>query len=219
MGTFTPGAMGPVNGKIGTLIASKWKKTFVARGLSAKSNKPPSLSQADHRARFGLITTFLGRFSELLIIGYQNATNGNNTPMNVATKYHMANAVKGIYPNYEFDFTKLRLSAGKNGQVESAYYRTLTPAAERLLNLVWKVNPYKPSKTLETDQLTILLYDVEKDRFITFNGIAARSELIASVDLPDIYADDNMHVWIFFVSADGKLVSESEYLGLVKIVA
>lgn len=219
MGTFTPGTMGAVNGKVGTLIASKWKRTFVARGLSAKSKKPASLSQADHRTKFGVVTTFLGRMSELIIVGYRNTVNGNNSPMNVATKYHMANAVKGIYPNYQIDLTKVRLSVGKDTQVESAYYRTLTAAPERLLTLSWKVNPFKPAKTLDSDQLTVLLYSVEKDRFITFNALALRSDLSALIDLPDVYAGDTVHLWIFFVSEDGKLVSESEYLGLIKVLA
>lgn len=219
MGTFTPGTMGAVNGKIGTLIASKWKQTFVARGLSAKSKKPASLAQADHRAKFGVVTTFLGRLSELITVGYQNATSGNNTPLNVATKYHMANAVKGLYPNYEIDLPKVKLSVGKDGQVDGAYSISLTTAAERLINFTWKVNPYQPAKTLGTDKLTILIYSVEQDGFITFNGRAVRSELSTFVDLPEPYAGDSMHVWIYFVSADGKLVSQSTYLGLVKVLA
>jgi hypothetical protein len=219
MGTFTPGAMGPVNGKIGTLIASKWKKTFVAKGLSAKSKKPASLPQADHRAKFGVVTKMLGRVSELIIVGYQNATNGNNTAMNVASKWHLANAVIGTYPDYEIDLPKLTLSVGKPTQVENAYYSTLTAAAERLITVSWKVNPYKPAKTLETDKLTVLLYDEEKDRFITFNGIASRSALKAEMDLPEVYEGDTLHVWIFFVSADGKLVSETNYLGVIEVLA
>jgi len=218
MGTFTPGAMGPVNGKVGTLIASKWKRTFVARGLSAKSKKPASLSQADHRAKFGAVTKLLGRVSDLIIVGYQNATNGNNTAMNVASKWHLANAVTGVYPDYEIDLPKLTLSVGKETQVQNAYYSTLAAAPERLITVSWEVNPFKPAKTLDTDKLTVLLYSVEKDKFITFVSIAARAALTAVMDLPDKYAGDTMHVWIFFTSADGKLVSQSDYLGLITVL-
>jgi len=88
-----------------------------------------------------------------------------------------------------------------------------------VLNLEWKVNPFQPSKTLGTDQLYVVLYDVEKDTFITFAQLAVRSALKALVDLPEVYAGDNVHVWIFFVSADGKLTSESDYLGLYRVLA
>ena len=107
MGTFKPGPMGVVKGLIDTIVASKWKDTFVVKGRPSKSNKPATLQQADQRIRFALVTTLQKRIGSTISVGYQDAGK-NLTPMNAASRYHLANAVIGIYPDYLFDFTYVR---------------------------------------------------------------------------------------------------------------
>jgi len=218
MGTFKPGPMGVVKGLIDTIVASKWKDTFVVKGRPTKSNKAASLQQADQRIRFALVTTLLKRIGSTISVGYQNSGK-NLTPMNVASKYHLANAVKGIYPDYEFDFTRLKLTNGFEESLDFAWQPVLTAEAGATVTVAWQLKSHPGKTSSITDRLTLLFYNVEEDSFITLESAAARSELKRSEELPAPYIGDNLHCWAFFVSPDGKRVSKSQYLGMVKLLA
>jgi len=218
MGTFKPGPMGVVKGLIDTIVASKWKDTFVVKGRPSKSNKPATLQQADQRIRFALVTTLLKRIGSTISVGYQDAGK-NLTPMNAASRYHLANAVTGIYPDYLFDFTKLKLTNGFEESLDIAWLVKLTAEAGAVVKVEWELKSHPGKTSSITDRLTLLFYNVEEDSFITLEGAAARSELTRAEELPAPYAGDNLHCWAFFVSADGKRVSKSQYLGMVKLLA
>ena len=218
MGTFKPGPMGVVKGLIDTIVASKWKDTFVVKGRPTKSNKVATLQQDDQRIRFALVTTLLKRIGSAISVGYRNAGK-NLTPMNVASRYHLANAVKGIYPNYQFDFTKLQISNGDESSLDEAWQAKVAASAGALITVSWELSKYPNKKSSISDVMTIVFYDVEKDRFITLEKAALRSELVRAEELPEVYVGDNIHCWIYLVSPDGKRVSISQYLGLVKLLA
>jgi len=218
MGTFKPGPMGVVRGLIDTIVASKWKDTFVVKGRPTKSNKPATLQQADQRLRFALITTLLKRIGSTIAVGYQNAGK-NLTPMNVASRYHLDKAITGIYPDYKVDFTKLKLSNGDESSLDDAWKPKVAASAGAMVTVSWELNPYPGKTSSISDVMTILFYDVEKDRFVTLDSAALRSELTRAEELPDVYVGDSLHCWIMFVSPDGKRVSISQYLGQVKLLA
>jgi len=218
MGTFKPGPMGVVRGLIDTIVASKWKETYVIKGRPTRSNKPASLQQADQRMRFGLVTTLLKRIGAVIAIGYKNSGK-NKTPMNAASKYHLENAITGVYPNYKIDFTKLVISNGDESSLDVAWQAKVAASAGALVTVSWELSKYPGKTSSVSDVMTILFYDVEKDRFIALEGAALRSELSRAEELPEVYVGDSLHCWIILVSPDGKRVSISQYLGLVKLIA
>jgi hypothetical protein len=217
MGTYKPGAIGVVKGAIDTIVTSKWKSIYVIKGKPTKSNKPATLTQAQQRIRFALVTAFLKRIASTIAVGYQNPGK-NLTPMNAAVKYHLASTVKGLYPDYEIDYPSIRLTIPSDA-LDSAWNISVSVGAGGMLTLSWDENKFVSGKTLPTDRMSVLLYDVDKDRFITMGATAARSALTNVIEMPEAYAGDSVHVWAYFVSADGKLVSATDYLGLVKILA
>jgi hypothetical protein len=48
-------------------------------------------------------------------------------------------------------------------------------------------------------------------------GGAVRSALTFQLELPAEYSGDTVHCWMALVSADGKLVSNSQYVGTAVI--
>jgi len=218
MGKFKPGPMGVVRGLIDTIVASKWKDTYVVKGRPTRSNKPATLQQAEQRLRFGLVTGLMKRLRYIITVGYQNSGK-NLTPMNAASQYHLANAVTGIYPDYLLDFTKLKISNGNESSLDEAWLPKVTAGAGATVTVSWEVSKYPGKTSSGTDKITILFYDVEKDKFITLESAATRSELTKTEELPEVYVGDSLHCYIMMVSADQKRVSGSQYLGLVKILA
>lgn len=111
MATYKKGILGVFTGKVGTVIGSNWRGIDYMRSLPKKSKKVATQPQLDQRFKFGLINSFFKSISTLIEIGYQSAT-GNKTPMNVAVSYHLMEAVTGVSPAFEIDFTKVLISRG-----------------------------------------------------------------------------------------------------------
>ena len=218
MGTFKPGPMGVVNGLIDTVVTSKWKNVYVIKGRPTKSKKAATLKQEDQHMRFALVTSLLKRINPIIATGYQNAGK-NLTPMNAAARYHLANAVKGTYPDYEMDFTKLKLSNGDEGTLDEARKAKVEVSAGAVITVSWLMQLHPTTISSVNDVAMILFYNEEKGRFTSLLNAAKRSELNREEVLPDEYAGDTIHSWIVMVSEDGKRIAESQYLGTVKLLA
>ena len=218
MGTFKPGPMGVVKGLIDTIVACKWKETYVIKGRPTRSKKAASSKQADQQMRFALVTTLLKRIGTVIAVGYQNSGK-NLTQMNVASRYHLENAVTGTYPKYVIDFAKVKISNGDESSLNFAWMAKVEAGAEQLLTVSWQPSPYPGKTSSISDTITILFYIVEKDMFITLENAALRSDLLRAEPLPGVDAGDSVHCWIMMVSADGKRTARNQYLGMVKLLA
>ncbi|MNY67289.1 hypothetical protein D3C86_2048480 [compost metagenome] len=60
---------------------------------------------------------------------------------------------------------------------------------------------------------TIVAYNPVKGQFVTLAGAAARSAMAFNLPVPPDFAGDDCHVYISMVRADGKLTSDSFYIG------
>jgi hypothetical protein len=218
MGKFKPGAMGVVRGLIGTIVASKWKDIHVVKGRPAKSNKAATLQQADQRMRFGVVTALLKRITALIGEGYQKAGK-NQTAMNEAISYHLKNAIIGTYPDYKLDITKLKISKGDKSSLDSAWQPKLIASAGAVVTVSWELFKYSSKDSSGTDTITILFYNVEKDKFIMLPYVALRSELNIAEQLPESYVGNTFHCYVYMVSRDKKKLSASQYIGQVKVLA
>lgn len=211
MGTYKPGIFGPFNGTVGHVVATKWKGKDVVKNSPEKTNKKASLSQVDQRSRFKLVNDFLGHCSDFIAVGY-HAVVRKQIPINVALTYHLENAVTGVYQEYKLDYAKVKLSLHK------AIDPVMKPAFLLENGDVLKVNwemPRMRSITAKSDDLAyIMCYDSSKRKALKFESVR-RSGLSATLNVPPFYKGDELHCWIFFVSADGKFTSDTQYLGSV----
>ncbi|MBB5436914.1 hypothetical protein HDC92_000578 [Pedobacter sp. AK017] len=69
-----------------------------------------------------------------------------------------------------------------------------------------------------TDMATVVVYNPVKGQFVTLVGAAARSALTYSLLVPGDFSGDEVHAYISFVSADGKMASDSRYVGEFTVV-
>jgi hypothetical protein len=58
-----------------------------------------------------------------------------------------------------------------------------------------------------------VVYNSTKNQFVKLTGAAARSALTFNLTVPPDFAGDDVHLWMSMVSADGKLSSDSQYIG------
>lgn len=223
MAIVKPGQVGDFNGKIGQVVLTKWRDVNVGRSAPKKSTKPPTLARLDQQSKFGLVTGFLGSIADLLAIGYQSSGSPKLTPMNAAVRYHLSNAVTGVYPDYQMDYTKVVISnANVKGEIDGGYTVSATAVADAKVTVTWlasSADALANKLTSPADQLYLVFYNITKQRFVTFESKGTRAALTTTVQIPRSFVGNKIHAYMFFVSPDGKSVSVTEQLGSFTLLA
>ncbi|KIO76127.1 hypothetical protein TH53_16780 [Pedobacter lusitanus] len=218
MAILKQGLIGTFTGKMGSLVISKWKNRYVGKSRPKASSKPATVLQLDYRSRFALIGQFLRRFQQIIPIGYQDSQVGT-TPGNEAMKYNLLHAISGVYPDYKVDFASVKLSEpGYAGEIDGGTDPVLSVLPQAKIKLSWK-NParFNYPHTKDTDIAYAVFYHPEK-KMSVYPTRPLRSKLELELDLPGMFLGE-VHGWLFFGSADRKLVSHTQYLGKVTVIA
>jgi hypothetical protein len=220
MSLFEQGPMGYIKGKTGNFVVAKWKDQSVGRKAPTKSSKPATLKQMTQQSKFALVGGFFNRMSDVISIGYQSQS-GSLTPVNRAVKDHIDKIVLGSYPNFTLDYPKIVISNPSNSAEIHTGWTTKAVAAEGYgVDITWSSYEYgMDTLSLPTDRLIAVFYIVEQNKFMIFKGVADRSALQVKLTLPFLLAGKTLHLYTFFTSEDRKLASDSEYLGIVKLIA
>ncbi len=221
MATVKSGKVGRFNGKIGDVVIYKREGKLLGRDVPSKSSKAPTLAQLTQQVKFSLVNSFAGNISDILTIGYQHSRANGMTAMNAAVSYHLNNAVTGVYPDFQLDYSKVRVSDAKGkGEIDGGYASSLLPAADAKVTVSWIVqDPAGIPATAPADLVYLVFYNITKERFVTFQKKAARSLLTTTAQIPRSFIGDSFHGYLFFVSEDGKSVSDSEDLGPFTVIA
>lgn len=211
MAKFINGAIGTFSGKVGSIIGSRWRDIHYMRGLSKKRTKPFTEAQLAQQQRFKLMGQFLLPLKGLFEIGYANAYAGESTLFNQAMGDNLP-AVTGDYPDFTIDYSRVRFS---KGSLLAPRGVTVT-AGEHEVTVSWR-----PSITSfngkADDDVYVLLYDTELRLFYTTDEVVQRSVGQAVVAVDDDTAGHSAEVWMFCVSRDGSLVSNTVYAGSVTL--
>ncbi|MBB2149917.1 DUF6266 family protein [Pedobacter gandavensis] len=216
MGTYKPGVFGPFNGRVGDVVAARWKDLNVVKNRPAKSTKPATLTQKDQRARFGLGTTFAGKAADMIAIGFRGMA-GNVTPTNIVAKQLLKDCITGTYPDYVLDYPNISLS--KDGNLDLGTKLAVQVLAEQTVQVSWVMDT-KPGKLTDaTDEVYILLYNSDKHRVIKSGAGLVRGDSPVTMYVPGSFIGDQVHCWLFFASVKNKEVSPTAYLGVVTILA
>lgn len=212
MGTRSKSVLGNIRGKVGHIVLTNWKKVLVVKGLPAQTKKA-SDNQQLQRALFSSVTKFLGKATAIYRLGYQLPKKSSVTQMNLATTYHMANAVVGQYPDFSMDLSKIRFTNALR-PTENGWNAKLTRVANSHAEVSWEINPFPEKVTQLDDQAVVVIYDSYENRFFMYKNGVQRRGLSCVID-HHTSAGLEIFYWLFFISADGKFVSETEYLGSV----
>ncbi len=190
----------------------------VVKSTPSKNWKSKKLSEREKQQQhlFSLVNGFLtGMDNKILNTGYQFSGNSKMTAFNAALSYHIKHAVSGEYPDYRIEMDKVKLSRPVRS-TENGWNSIMTAEKDKGLVISWELNPFPDRNTRTDDQAVIVFYDKNREMFLLRNGI--KRSLLTFTLTPLIYsAGHELYCWIFFVSADGKRVSETEYLGRLKM--
>lgn len=208
MAKYTKGLNGPVSGKVGTIVGSKWRDIHYLRSLPKPSRRGPSLAQIIHRAKFSMVVKFLRPITDILNLGYNDLSQGKLTGYNLAFRSTFADAVIGQYPDFKIDFPNFKISKG-----------TLTPLLEMNFEMSdhgkvifsWKATRNNYNSFLD-DMVLLLVYNETKDMFLIYDE-AVRNDASFILEILMTHTDDVLHFWAFAMKRDRKVTSNSQYLG------
>jgi hypothetical protein len=205
MGKYKKGILGPFRGKVGTVVGAIWRGIRYLKSLPDVSETDPTPAQLNVRSKLVLVTGFLRHLKADIEVGYQQFKKGI-TPMNAAVSYHLKYAVTGTSAaNYAIDYGKVVLSAGHLPKVEEYDIVLDTP---NKIKYTW-TNTLEVDDPSNTDRLRLVVYNPVKDRWVTLKNAAARSAGVYTLNVPAAFSGDDVYTWMYFVSVDGKQVSDS----------
>lgn len=204
MATFKSTTFGKISGKYGDALATQSKATGknYLRVASEPTN-PRTDKQVAHRAKFGFMNSVLVPFYPVFKKNF-----GGNTGIRYAISLAYNNAITGEYPDFVLDLSKVKMSEGN-------LYTVTNTAIEKAETGKFKID-WDTTVLDGTDpnsQATCVFFNEDTKQVYTCLANATLMEGTVTIDMPVIWNEANIHVWLYFVSADGLQKSNSQYIG------
>ncbi|HKG05028.1 MAG TPA: DUF6266 family protein [Pedobacter sp.] len=213
MGIQLWGAFGGFRKKTGALVGKWLNGQNVISAIPHPSEKAPSVGQLNARAKFKLLVTWLSWVSPVVRVGFQNAREEKQSGFNAAFAYNYQNAISGVGPAYVIDYDEVLLAKGR---LSNGYNLAMATTEDAQLDFSWTAYVAN-GLGAPTDLATVVVYNPVKAEFTVAVGAAPRSALSFDMSVPSMWSGDTVYPWVFFVSADGKLNSDSKFQGSVVV--
>ena len=208
MGKISQGILGGLSGKVGNVIGGNWKGIDYLRIKPSSVANPRTEGQVNQRNKFTISLEYLQANKDFIKVGYK-AFATKKTEFNAAMSYVLNNGVIGTAPNFSIDYSLALLSRGSlssptNGSVDLSTANQVT--------FDWDDNSADGNANA-TDKAMVLAYNPSKKESIYILDGAQRSATTQVLSLPTSYTGDNVELFMAFITEDGKIVSNSVYLG------
>jgi hypothetical protein len=213
MAIISHGILGGVSGKIGNVIGGSWKGIDYLRIMPASVANPKTPAQMDQRSKFVTVIKFLQPMVDFIRVGFKLYAI-KMTQFNNAMSYNLNAAISGTYPDYTIDYSKALVS---RGSLTSATGATVASLSSTSMALSWSDNS-GAGAALATDKSLVLAYHTDTGTVVYNTAGASRSVGEYTITVPTELAGGTFETFLGFISEDGKLVSNSVYVGSVTLV-
>ena len=165
-----------------------------------------------------MVSSFLTSALEMIAMGYQKPKVETMSAFNAAVSYHLKNAITGDPDDPAINLSMIKFSFPIR-KTQSAWNPVLSLEDGNNVAIRWETNPFPHKNTELDDNVILVFYDKDRGIFQCIRDIIERSDLSFTRDFDEAYLGNELYWYMFLISADGKLVSETEYLGMVTITA
>lgn len=211
MGTIKQGILGGFSGKVGTVVGSSWKGLSYMRGQAQSVKNPRTAKQMAQRDKFALALSFIRPIQSFIKVGFKTYA-VHQSEFNAAMSYTLKNAIKGTYPSFTIDFAQAMVSRGSLAKPLNIQKQN----NDNEIAVSWQDNS-GTANALDTDFAMIMAYNADKQEAVYDMTSTCRGDEGSSLRYPSDWVGDTVHVYLAFVSEDGTLVSDSEYVGSMTI--
>lgn len=210
MGTLIHGINGHFIGKVGDLVGShRLGKNYIKHSPKI-SLKPKSEKQLAQQAKFTLAIRLMHPVLGLLRIGFREQRYPSQA-YQVALKHTLREVIKGDYPNYLIDYSKIQFSRGSLGGAEGL--RLL--AGKGCLFIIWNGDGFRMN-AYGTDRMHLLIYEAETGTYLHGPADIQRMQGAAIMPIPEELSGKKLQVYSFCAS-DCRKVSDTVYAGEISI--
>lgn len=213
MGTFSKGILGGFSGKVGNVVGARWRGKDVMRSLPTRGTYTATQLQIEQRERFKTAVMFLTPIKNLLS-EYFGKPQGDKSSFNLATGYHIKNALlpDGL-GGYVIDYPKVLIGKGDLRGISNG---GVTLDTNQEVTISWDDNSGQ-GNAATTDELVVVGYCEALGLFETANPAGTRNLTTVQLPLPAYWAGQEIQLWATFVTADHKQAATSTYLGAVTL--
>lgn len=212
MATFEKGILGGFSGKVGNVVGARWRGKNVMRSLPQRGDYTPTENQILQRERFRTVVKFLTPIKGL-VSKYFGKKQGDKSPYNMATSYHLKEALIEVGDDFVIDYPKVLISKGDLRGLDNP---SITAAANQVVNMAWTDNSGQGNAN-PLDQLVVVFYAPDLEVFQVFEPAGTREETAVQLTMPAFLSGSEMTAWATFVTADNNKAAVSSYLGTVTI--
>lgn len=212
MARHQKGILGPLDGKVGDVIGSTWNGIpyFRSRPKSYQDAKTPM--QQNNRMKMTMTQRFLKAITPYLRIGFRNYAVGQSA-YNAAVSYTRNNALIITEENVSIDSSKVLVS---RGLLPCPHHCEAKATEEGTIVFSW--DSEERQEGTEADDIAMpMVYNLSKQEAVYSTDCFLRSDGQASLTCPQKWEGDTLSCFIAFASQKSKAVSDSEYLGEIKI--
>lgn len=201
------GILDGFTGKVGTVIGGSWRGVDYIRSKPIPKKNPTfSLKQKTQQAKFGLGIKFINALTGLFEFTYREES--GKTARNSALSNTLSEAIGGVYPNLQIDYSQVKVSSGTLRMPQSAAAVSAAPGS---INFSWDDNSMLINAAPEDKAILVVYCEELADAVYTTSG-APRSQLADALVIP-YYSGKRVHTWVAFRTADGMRTSQSVYAG------
>ncbi|MGM5470342.1 DUF6266 family protein [Flavobacteriaceae bacterium LMO-SS05] len=213
MATFEKGILGGFSGKVGNVVGARWRGRNIMRSLPHRGKYTPTEEQLIQREKFKAVIAFLNPIKSVES-KYFGKKQGDKSPYNLATSYHLTEALIDSPEGYVIDYPKVLIGKGDLRGLENP---SLSAAANQVLVLGWNDNSGQ-GNAHTTDILVVVAYAPELDLFQVFDPAGTREETTVNLPLAAFMAGFEVQVWATFATDKGQVAAISSYLGAVTVL-
>lgn len=213
MGAIKQGILGGFSGKVGTVIGFVKNGMAFMKGLTTSHADAKTPAQQEQRAKFSLVIKFLRPLVAFLRIGFKSASS-KMSGFSAAMSYTMENAVTGIYPALAIDYTKVLVC---QGNLPGALNPTAISIVAGTIDFTWDNNTWDAGANA-TDKVVLVVYNPVKQNSVSVIGEATRADGSQSMDLPDIFSEDEVQCYMGFTNATQHAFSNGEFVEAVVVL-
>jgi len=190
MAKLLNGILGPLNGKVGGVVAATWKGINYVRGYVIPAN-PQTTDQTTNRTKFGLIVAKAKQIlGSILQVYWDPLVSG----MSGFNKFVSTNA---LLMDPDFDYTVMKVAEGnlEGQEIDAINYATGTGAIE----CDWSMNIL--GNGLSSDIMTCVIFDDDND--VAYVNAETRNDEQILLTIPTGLTVGNLKGYLFAARGEG----------------
>lgn len=207
MAIIKQGILGGFQNKIGSVVGTTWKGIAVMKAKPLSVANPRTAAQVGNRDRFANCALWGSKINATVIKPLWDRFAVRKSGYNAWVQYNIGS------------FSSTGLTSPQdvlisNGKMAATPINALTAdVSDDIIQVEW-VNDAGQGLKLASDQVYVVLYNVDSDAVLGFETSAIRSEQQVSFTMPDGWTTgDFVYAYLAFRRADGTVVSVSSVTG------